>query len=86
MISLKILLKSKNAHLPAAYLLSATDKKRPNLDSVGMFLISLLDLRSKLIGPLKVTSLLLHISLLLLSVGLPVANAPDVLQPCGLLY
>ena len=24
--------------------------------------------------------------LLLLSVGLPVANAPDVLQPCGLLY
>ena len=23
---------------------------------------------------------------LLLSVGLPVANAPDVLQPCGLLY
>ena len=27
-------------------------------------------------------SLLLH----LLSVGLPVANAPDVLQPCGLLY
>ena len=22
----------------------------------------------------------------LLSVGLPVANAPDVLQPCGLLY
>ena len=23
--------------------------------------------------------------LLLLSVGLPVANAPDVLQPCGLL-
>ena len=26
------------------------------------------------------------ILLLLLSVGLPVANAPDVLQPCGLLY
>jgi hypothetical protein len=24
--------------------------------------------------------------LLLLSVGLPIANAPDVLQPCGLLY
>jgi hypothetical protein len=24
--------------------------------------------------------------LLLLSIGLPVANAPDVLQPCGLLY
>ena len=24
--------------------------------------------------------------LLLLSVGLPVVNAPDVLQPCGLLY
>ena len=24
--------------------------------------------------------------LLLLSAGLPVANAPDVLQPCGLLY
>ena len=24
--------------------------------------------------------------LLFLSVGLPVANAPDVLQPCGLLY
>jgi len=24
--------------------------------------------------------------LLLLSVGLPVAKAPDVLQPCGLLY
>ena len=24
--------------------------------------------------------------LLLLSVGLPVFNAPDVLQPCGLLY
>jgi hypothetical protein len=24
--------------------------------------------------------------LLLLAVGLPVANAPDVLQPCGLLY
>ena len=24
--------------------------------------------------------------LLLLSVGLQVANAPDVLQPCGLLY
>jgi hypothetical protein len=23
---------------------------------------------------------------LLLSVGLPVANAPDVLQPCGLFY
>jgi hypothetical protein len=23
---------------------------------------------------------------LLLSIGLPVANAPDVLQPCGLLY
>ena len=30
----------------------------------------------------KVVSLLL----LLLSVGLPVAIAPDVLQPCGLLY
>ena len=27
-----------------------------------------------------------HIKLLLLSVGLPVANAPDVLQPCGLFY
>ena len=27
-----------------------------------------------------------NIVLLLLSVGLPVANAPDVLQPCGLLY
>ena len=27
-----------------------------------------------------------HLLLLLLSVGLPVANAPDVLQPCGLLY
>ena len=25
-------------------------------------------------------------ALLLLSVGLPVANTPDVLQPCGLLY
>jgi len=24
--------------------------------------------------------------LLLLSLGLPVANAPNVLQPCGLLY
>ena len=24
--------------------------------------------------------------LLLLSVGLPVANVPDVLQPCGLFY
>jgi hypothetical protein len=24
--------------------------------------------------------------LLLLSIGLPVANAPDILQPCGLLY
>ena len=33
---------------------------------------------------LCVTILLLL--LLLLSVGLPVANAPDVLQPCGLLY
>ena len=28
---------------------------------------------------------MMHV-LLLLSVGLPVANAPDVLQPCGLLY
>ena len=28
----------------------------------------------------------LGLLLLLLSVGLPVANAPDVLQPCGLLY
>jgi hypothetical protein len=28
----------------------------------------------------------LAVLLLLLSVGLPVANAPDVLQPCGLLY
>ena len=28
----------------------------------------------------------LQFLLLLLSVGLPVANAPDVLQPCGLLY
>jgi len=28
----------------------------------------------------------MHMFLLLLSVGLPVANAPDVLQPCGLLY
>jgi len=28
----------------------------------------------------------IFISLLLLSVGLPVANAPDVLQPCDLLY
>ena len=28
----------------------------------------------------------LLILLLLLSAGLPVANAPDVLQPCGLLY
>ena len=30
--------------------------------------------------------LFIRSSLLLLSVGLPVANAPDVLQPCGLLY
>jgi hypothetical protein len=29
---------------------------------------------------------LLFLLLLLLSIGLPVANAPDVLQPCGLLY
>ena len=29
---------------------------------------------------------LAKVLLLLLSVGLPVANAPDVLQPCGLLY
>ena len=37
---------------------------------------------------LKVKSHLAFASilLLLLSVGLPVANAPDVLQPCGLLY
>ena len=28
----------------------------------------------------------LHLVLLLLSVGLPVANVPDALQPCGLLY
>ena len=27
-----------------------------------------------------------HVYRFLLSVGLPVANAPDVLQPCGLLY
>ena len=27
-----------------------------------------------------------YLLLLLLSVWLPVANAPDVLQPCGLLY
>jgi len=31
-------------------------------------------------------SVLTYQGLLLLSVGLPVANAPDVLQPCGLLY
>ena len=30
--------------------------------------------------------LLLLLLLLLLSVGLPAANAPDVLLPCGLLY
>ena len=30
--------------------------------------------------------LFLTVAVLLLSVGLPVANAPDVLQPCGLLY
>jgi len=29
---------------------------------------------------------LISILLLLLSVGLPVANAPGLLQPCGLLY
>ena len=35
-------------------------------------------------GPTNIRHYLLL--LLLLSVGLPVANAPDVLQPCGLLY
>ena len=34
----------------------------------------------------KGTVCLILLLLLLLSVGLPVANAPDVLQPCGLLY
>ena len=32
------------------------------------------------------TTVNISLLLLLLSVGLPVANAPDVLQPCGLLY
>jgi hypothetical protein len=54
--------KNKISHLPAAYLLSATEKKVYNLGSMGMFLISLLNLRRKLIGPLKITSLLLHLS------------------------
>ena len=36
--------------------------------------------------PNTITSTLFLAHLLLLSVGLPVANAPDVLQPCGLLY
>jgi len=41
---------------------------------------------------INIFALLLHVNfftlelLLLLSVGLPVANATDVLQPCGLLY
>ena len=35
---------------------------------------------------LHLPGLKVQVILLLLSVGLPVANALDVLQPCGLLY
>ena len=37
-------------------------------------------------GPLRQSYATGQVLLLLLSVGLPVANAPYVLQPCGLLY
>ena len=38
------------------------------------------------VGEKYLCLLVMWIRLLLLSVGLPVANTPDVLQPCGLLY
>ena len=48
--------------------------------------LSSFNVRSQVSHPFKIVGKHEGSFFLLLSVGLPVANAPDVLQPCGLLY
>ena len=61
------------------FLNSAQGTERPAMSAVPFF-------HGLTVAEAVYRRLLIQKALLLLSVGLPVANAPDVLQPCGLLY
>ena len=53
---------------------------------VRVHVVRRLRMRRTILNAPMALCLILYSPVVLLSAGLPVANAPDVLQPCGLLY